>query len=99
MEQETAMNPAAERPRFRIRCNAGHRGKFNSATAPLTVNVGQEILRDGRAQIWDSVVAQWSEGGDGSCAIRVLLCNPDWEEPMEIACLRSNLEVIYDVCR
>jgi hypothetical protein len=90
MEQQTEINPATERLRFRVRCNAGQHGEFNLATDTLAVNIGQEILRDGRAQIWDSVVVECSEGDDGRCTVRVLLCNPDWEEPMEIACLRSN---------
>jgi hypothetical protein len=31
-----------------------------------------------------------SEDQDGSCTVNVLLCNPDWEEPMHLACLRSS---------
>ncbi len=90
MENQTSKNSAEERLKFRVRCNGGQHGEFNLATDTLTVNVGQQIQREGRARIWDSVVLQCSEGDDGSCTVRVLLCNPDWEEPMEIACLRSN---------
>ncbi len=81
--------PGNDEPRFQVHCNAGDHGCLRVATDTLVVNVGQQVVRDGRAEIWDSVVVECSEEEDGSALVRVLLCNLDWEEPMQIACLRS----------
>lgn len=59
------------------------------STDTLVVNVGQQIVRDGGAEMWDSVVVECSEEEDGSAMVRVLLSNPGWEEPLQIACVRS----------
>ena len=74
---------------FQVNCDAGVHGQLRVASETLVVNVGQTIVRDGRTEIWDSVVVKCSEDQDGSCIVHVLLCNPDWEEPMQVACLRS----------
>lgn len=74
---------------FHVNCDAGVHGQLRVASETLVVNVGQKIVRDGHTEIWDSVVVKCSEGQDGSCTVNVLLCNPDWEEPMQLACLRS----------
>jgi len=75
--------------KFQVNCDAGAYGQLRVASETLVVNVGQTIVRDGHAEIWDSVVIKCSEERDGSCTVHVLLCNPDWEEPMQLACLRS----------
>jgi len=81
--------PPNDELKFQVNCDAGAHGQLRVASGTLVVNVGQKIVRDGRTEIWDSVVVKCSEGQDGSCTVTVLLCNPDWEEPMQLACLRS----------
>ncbi len=78
--------------RFHVFCNAGEHGCLCVGSDTLVVNIGQRILRDGRAEMWDSVVVKCCKAEDGSVAVRVLLCNPDWEEPLQIACVRSRLD-------
>ncbi len=75
--------------RFHVFCNAGDHGCLCVPSDTLVVNIGQRILRDGHAEMWDSVVLTCSEDEDGSALVRVLLCNPDWEEPLQIACVHS----------
>ena len=75
--------------KFQVNCDAGEHGQLRVASKSLVVNVGQTIVRHGRTEIWDSVVVKCSEDQDGSCIVQVLLCNPDWEEPMQLACLHS----------
>ena len=82
--------PRNDELKFQINCDAGVYGQLRVTSETLFVNVGQRIVRDGRTEIWDSVVVKCSEDQDGSCTVNVLLCNPDWEEPMQIACLRSS---------
>lgn len=84
--------PANDELKFQIQCEAGDRGRFRVGTDALSVTVGQRIERNGRAEIWESVVVQCSEEEEGSAVVRVLLCNPDWDEPLQIACVRSRRE-------
>ncbi len=81
--------PTSDEPRFQVDCHAGDHGCLRVATDTLVVSVGQQIVRDGRAEMWDSVVVKCSKAENGTVAVHVLLCNPDWEEPLQIACLRS----------
>ncbi len=88
-DQERDTMPPNDQLKFQVNCDAGDHGQLRVASESLVVNVGQTIFRDGRAEIWDSVVVKCSEDQDGSCIVHVVLCNPDWEEPMQLACLRS----------
>ena len=75
-------------PFFVTRCEA----RLNNAFFPsngLTVAVGQLIRQDGLQKIWDSVLLRCEEETDGTLAIRVLVSNPDWEQLLQIACVRS----------
>lgn len=74
---------------FRVGCDAGIAGEFRSEAEGASITVGQRIQRDGAEEMWDSVVVLCQEESDGALAIRVVLCHPDWDEPREIACLRS----------
>jgi hypothetical protein len=53
------------------------------------VKIGQRISRFGAEEIWDSVIIHGAAHGD-ELTVRVLVCNPAWEEPQEIACIRSS---------
>ena len=88
-EQGRETMPPNDQLKFQVNCNAGDHGQLRVASESLVVNVGQTIVRDGRTEIWESVIIKCSEELDGSCTVHVLLCNPDWEEPMQLACLRS----------
>jgi len=88
-DQERETMPPNDQFKFQVNCDAGDHGQLRVGSESLVVNVGQRIVRDGRTELWDSVVVKCSEEQDGSCIVQVLLCNPDWEEPMQLACLRS----------
>src|SRR5260370_15990623 len=81
--------PPNDELKFQVNCDAGAHGQLRVASGTLVVNVGQKIVRDGRTEIWDSVVVKCIEEQDGSCTVNVLLCNPHWDEPMQLASLRS----------
>jgi len=74
---------------FKVHCDASGAGQFQSSVQRAAITVGQRILRDGAEEMWDSVVVLCQEEKGGALAIRVVLCHPDWDEPREIACLRS----------
>ena len=88
-DQGRGTMPPNDELKFQVDCDAGGHGQLRVASESLVVNVGQAIVRDGRTEIWDSVIVKCSEERDGSCTVHVLLCNPGWEEPMLLACLRS----------
>jgi len=74
---------------FKVHCDASDAGQFQSGARCAAITVGQRILRDGAEEMWDSVVVLCQEEEGGALAIRIVLCHPDWDEPREIACLRS----------
>ncbi len=47
------------------------------------------MLRHGVEETWDSVAVEGREQQDGTLVVRVLVFNPDWDEPLQIACIRS----------
>jgi hypothetical protein len=75
--------------RFRVRCEAGNENRFCVATESLTVTVGQRVLREGAPEMWDSVSIYAKEDQEGNLVVEVLVFNPDWDEPLRIASIRS----------
>jgi hypothetical protein len=74
---------------FRVNCDAEKAGRFLVETDSLWVRVGQCVLRGGNQEMWDSVVVEGKKEQDGTCVVRILVFNPDWDEPLQIACIRS----------
>ena len=83
--------PPNDELKFQVNCDAGAYGQLRVASETLVVNVGQKIVRDGHTEILDSVVVKCSEEQDGTCTVRVLICDPDRDEPMQIVSVRSYL--------
>jgi hypothetical protein len=77
---------------FQIRCEAGGGNRFGVQTDSVTVTVGQRVLRDGVFEMWDSVGIYAKQNGEGDLLVEVLVFNPDWDEPLRIACIRSRPE-------
>ena len=73
---------------FEIDCTANPAGRFVAGADALSVKIGQRIRRLGGEEIWNSVVVHCEKGQD-ELMVRVLVCHPDWDEPNEIACIRS----------
>ncbi len=77
---------------FGIDCSANPIGSFRAGADSLSVKIGQRISRFGAEEIWDSVVIHGDINGD-ELIVRVLVCHPAWDEPQEIACIRSSPRV------
>lgn len=75
--------------RFRVRCEAGDDNRFRVTAESLTVTVGQRVLRERALEMWDSVSIYAKEDQDGNLVVEVLVFNPDWDEPLRIASIRS----------
>jgi len=76
---------------FHVSCKAAEENQFYVGSESVAVTVGQLIQRHGRAEMWDSVGVYAAEDRDGTLVIRVMVFNPDWDEPLQIACIRSRL--------
>ena len=74
---------------FHVSCEAGTENNFSVGTESVSVRVGQCIRRGASEEIWDSVGVYAGEDGDGNLIVRVLVFNPDWDEPLQIATIRS----------
>jgi hypothetical protein len=75
-------------PFFVTRCGA----RMNDAlfrSNGLAIAVGQLIRQDGLQKIWYSILLRCEEENDGTLTVRVVISNPDWDHPLQIACIRS----------
>lgn len=74
---------------FRVSCDAAKTGNFQADTDSLWVKVAQRIRRRGTEEMWDSVAIESTAEPDGTLVLRVIVFNPDWDEPLQIASIRS----------
>ena len=75
--------------KFEVHCSAGDAGELRVRTDSVSIKVGQRLRMDGAEEIWHSVGVYAKEEEDGTLVIRVLVFNPDWDEPLQIASIRS----------
>jgi hypothetical protein len=49
--------------------------------------------------MWDSVAIESTVQQDGTLVLRVIVFNPDWDEPLQIASIRSRTQdlVLKDI--
>ena len=88
MKNEKA-NAMARKTGFRASCDAGHAGRFRADTDSVLVTVSQRIRHLDTQGMWDSVFEEGKAEQDGTLVVRVLVSNPDWDERLQIACIRS----------
>ena len=77
--------------KFEVRCNANADGQLHVLTNSLSIRAGQAIRRNGTQEIWDSVLIFCQAGEDGRLTTRVVVCHPDWDQDLQIACIQSTL--------
>jgi hypothetical protein len=73
----------------RINCDADAAGSFSGSSHKVSVRVAQTIWRDGTEQMWDFVLVL-ADRIDGVLTTRILLCHPEWAEPLEVASVQSS---------
>lgn len=77
---------------FKISCEAGPGNRFAVQSDTVTVTRGQRVLRNGGTETWVSVAVYARKRDRGELIVEVLVFNPDWEEPLRIAGIRSRPE-------
>ena len=75
--------------KFEVHHNAGDAGELRVRTDSVSVKMGQRLRMDGAEEIWHSVGVYAKVEEDGSLVIRVLVFNPDWDEPLQVASITS----------
>ena len=75
--------------KFEVYCKAHEAGELCVGARSVSIAVGQLLRVAGTEQMWHSLAVFAREDEDGSLVIRVLVCNPDWEEPLQIASIKS----------
>lgn len=83
------LNASRDCRKFEVRCHAGDAGHLEVASDSVSVRVGQRIRRDGKQELWGSLLVECKEQDDGSLAVEVVVFHPDWDEPVRIASLQS----------
>ncbi len=89
MSQAQKLLRVAHNKRFRVSCDANQAGCFRALTGSLVIHIGQGIRRNDKEEMWDSVSVLCQEEGDGTLTVRVFIFDPDWDEALQIACIRS----------
>jgi len=89
MEKEMDVLSVKDSRKFEVHCNAGDSGELCVGTDSISIQVGQRLRMDGAQGMWHSVGVYAKEDEDGTLVIRVLVFNPDWDEPLQIASIRS----------
>lgn len=90
--EEPKLNPSARQDcrKFEVRCHAGNAGHLEVASDAVSVKIGQHIRREGKEELWDSLLVECKEQDDGSLTVEVVVFHPDWDEPLRIASIQSN---------
>jgi len=81
--------PAANESGFLVDCDAGQAGRFRVNADSVWIKVGQRVPRHGTQEIWESIAVECKQEQDGTLLVRVIVFNPDWDEPLQIASIRS----------
>ena len=89
MEKEMDVLSVKDSRKFEVHCNAGDAGELRVGTDSISIQVGQRLRMDGAQRVWHSVGVYAKEDEDGTLVIRVLVFNPDWDEALQIASIRS----------
>ncbi len=84
----TNKNPGNQK--FKVRCHAGNSHHHELASDSVLVQIEQRVRREGKEEMWVSLQVKCDENEDGSLAVQVVICNPDWDEPLRIASIQSN---------
>jgi hypothetical protein len=75
--------------KFEVECRAGGAGELRVGSESVCVKVGQRVRTDGIEKIWHSVGVYAKQDETGNLVIRVLVFHPDWDEALQIACIKS----------
>jgi hypothetical protein len=74
---------------LKVRCHAGVAGHLEVTSDSVSVRIGQQICREGKEELWGSLLVECKVEDGGSLAVEVVVFHPDSEESVRIASLQS----------
>ena len=89
MEKEMNVLSVKDSRKFEVHCRAGDAGELCVGAESVSVKVGRRLRREGGQEIWHSVGVYAKEEEDGTLVVQVLVFNPDWDEALQIASIKS----------
>lgn len=89
MDKPNRIFSAKDSCKFEVECWAGKAGGLRVGSESVCVKVGQRLRMDGAEQIWHSVEIHAQQDDNENLVIRVFVLHPDWDEPLQIASIRS----------
>jgi len=89
LEKEMDVLSVKDSRKFEVHCRAGDAGELCVGAESVSVKVGQRLRREGGQEIWHSVGVYAKEEEDGTLVVQVLVFNPDWDEALQIANIKS----------
>jgi len=89
MKKNVDVLTAKDGKKFEVHCRAGDAGELCVGAESVSIKVGQRLRRDGGQEIWHSVGVYAKEEEDGTLVVQVLVFNPDWDEGLQIASIKS----------
>ena len=75
--------------KFEIRCDAGPEGQLQVKSSGLSVAISHSMTRNTTHEMWQSLVVISEQAEDGTLTTKVIVCHPDWDQNLQIACIRS----------
>ena len=84
------LNPRQNDGKFEVLCHAGNAGHLEVSSDSVSVRIGQRICKDGKEEVWSSLLVECKAQEDGSLAIQAIVFHPRWDEPVRIAYIRSS---------
>jgi hypothetical protein len=75
--------------KFEIHCDASPDGQLHAKSQTLSVVISQLISKHETQESWRSVLVICEESEDGLLTTKIIVCHPDWDQNLQIACIRS----------
>ena len=74
---------------FRVCCEAPDERRFAVEIPSFSLKVGQCIRRGDNEEMWASLGVYAERDQEGTLVVRVVVFNPDWDRPLQIASIKS----------
>ena len=75
--------------RFEVHCDARPHGQLHVKSQAISVAISQPINQNDVEESWQSVLIICEQSPDGSLTTKIIVCHPDWDQNLQIACIRS----------
>src|SRR5690349_2734871 len=75
---------------FEIHCDASPHGQLHVESQTLSVVISQRVGKRETQESWRSVLVICQESPDGLLTTKIIVCHPEWDQNLQIACIKSS---------